>query len=219
MRPWLVFLGAAFVLVGASAFGSLWLLPPPSVDQQATSQLDGHFTPQATVVSDSVPAANASHGTLTLHWTASVPVAVRLTIACAGGAPACGSPPLASWAANLSGTYTFTGPLHWQYVLTWATPPTSSGTFSFSTSATWAVVSPPSIAILIAELASGLLAGVGVVALFLGLFLRGGYQRPPKPVSRTADDASEVAGVTDPRTERSGDGSGRPPPGPPSRSA
>jgi hypothetical protein len=89
--------------------------------------------------------------------------------------------------------------------------------FTFSAVARWAVQSASNPADAIAELASGLLAGVGAVALFLGLFLRGGFQRPPPLVSRTADDAAGVAESTDPRTGKSDVGSARLPPGPPSR--
>jgi hypothetical protein len=219
MRPWLVFLGVAFVLVGGAGAASLLLLPQPTVSQTATSQLDGHFTPEATTVSVLVPAANASHGTLSLRWTSTTPVAVQLATACPPGPPGCRPTVLVAWPANLSGSFSFTGGLRGQYLLSWSTPQTSPATFGFSTSATWTVSVAPTIANVIAEAASGLLAAVGVVALFLGLFLRAGYRRPPTLTSQGADDAAGIAEATDPRTGTSGDGSGRPPPGPPSRSA
>jgi hypothetical protein len=219
MRPWLVFLGVAFLLVGVAGFASLLLLPQPTVSQSATSQLDGHVTPQATTVSVAVPAANASHGVLSLRWSSSNPVGVRLTTACPPAAPSCRPSVLASWSANLSGSYSFQGALQWEYVLSWSTPQGPPTTFGFSTSASWSVSVPPSIANALAEVASGLLAAVGAVALFLGLFLRSGFRRPPPLTSHGADDASGIAMATGPRTETSDAGSSRLPPGPPSHSA
>ncbi|MCI4324569.1 MAG: hypothetical protein L3K00_01595 [Thermoplasmata archaeon] len=218
MRPWLVILGAAFLVVGAGALGALLLTPPASVTQEATSQLDGQFTPGGSVASFVVPAANASQGTLVVHWSASAPVSVRLVLPCPSGATGCAAQTLATWPSNSSGSTTVSGSLHWEYVLTWGAPAGQSATFSFSTSAKWTVTPPRPIADTIAEVASGLLTAVGAVALFLGLFLRGGFQRPPPLVSQGAEDAEAIGRATDPRTGTSDAGSGRPRPGPPSRS-
>ncbi|MCI4328069.1 MAG: hypothetical protein L3J86_00665 [Thermoplasmata archaeon] len=219
MRPWLVIVGVAFLLVGGGALLALLLAPAPSVTQQSTSQLDGQFTPASSTASATIPAANAARGTLVLHWSSTIPVAVDLLVPCAPSLFGCVSgPSLASWPANASGSFSFAGSLNREYVLSWATPAGEPATFTFSAVARWTVQSSPPAADAIAEVASGLLAGVGAVALFLGLFLRGGFQRPPRVVSRTADDAAEVARATDPRTGTSAGGSGRLPPGPPSRS-
>jgi hypothetical protein len=218
MRPWLVILGVAFVLIGLGAIAALALTPSPSVSQQATSQLNGQLTPGGSSASSVVPASNATHGTVTVRWSSSEPLTVRLLFLCPSGSTGCDNLTVAAWPSNSSGSATFSGLLHWQYVLSWQTPVGTSATFSFSARATWTVALPPPAANGIAEVACGLLAAVGAVALFLGLFLRGGFRRPPPLVSQGADDAETIGGATDPRTERSGGGSGRPRRGPPSHS-
>jgi hypothetical protein len=82
----------------------------------------------------------------------------------------------------------------------------------------------PALSLLLSEAAAGALGVIGAVALFLGLFLRGGVYRGPRPLtSRSADDAAAIASeaadlpVTGPRTGPSADGSGPPRPGPPAR--
>jgi hypothetical protein len=218
MRPWLVVAGVAFLLVGGGALVSLVLLPAPPVREQVTSEDSGVPTLPGSTESFDLASTPTTHGTLTVHWTASAPLAVRLsTSGCTAGSSGCPTV-LRSWASNASGSYSVTGPLAPAYVLSWTTPPDVSANVSVASSVTWAVGAPVSTGQWIAEVASGLLAAVGALALFLGLFLRGEFRQPPRVVSREADDAEMVAGATGPRTGRSGDGSEPPRPGPPSRS-
>ncbi|MCI4326817.1 MAG: hypothetical protein L3K16_04180 [Thermoplasmata archaeon] len=217
MRPWIVGIGVAFVLVGGGALAALVVLPPPSNTQLVTSEDSGVPTPPSATESFTLASTATSHGTLSVHWSSTAPLAVRLSSeGCGGGSPGCPST-LRSWPANSSGSYEFTGALARQYSLTWTTPPKVSANFSAASSVTWDVDTPTSLGQVVAEVASGILALVGGIGVFLGLFLRGDFRSPPPIVSRNADDAALVTGdPTDPRTGPSGAGSGPPRRGPPS---
>ncbi len=72
---------------------------------------------------------------------------------------------------------------------------TASAVESWNSTAT----SPLWTALLVDAVAVAL-GAVGAVALFLGLFLRGGvFRGPPPMVSRSAEDAEEIAGGSPPR--------------------
>ncbi|HXQ94574.1 MAG TPA: hypothetical protein VN864_05330 [Thermoplasmata archaeon] len=217
MRPWLVLVGAAFLVVGGGALGALLLLPAPTVAQQVTSQDSGVPTLPGATESFALASTSVAHGTLKLDWSASGPVKVQLASGnCPLGTGGC--PVLRTWASNASGAFSITGPLVAAYTLTWTTPLKEWANVTIDSSVTWNVGAPVSFGQGIAEVASGLLAAVGAVGLFLGLFLRGDFRRPPAVVSRHADDAEGVGGAIGPRTGPSADGSGPPRPGPPSRS-
>jgi hypothetical protein len=218
MRPWLVLVGTAFLVIGGSALVALVLFPPPSVTQELTSQDSGVPTLPNSTETFVLASTQVPHGTLTVHWSSSAPVAVQLLVRGCGRPSAQCSTVLESWAANSSGSFTTSGPLQSSYALTWTTPPKVSANLSVASSVTWVVHPAVSLGQLVAEVASGLLAAVGGIALFLGVFLRGDYRRPLPPVSRHADDAEGVADATGPRTEPSDGGSGSRPPRPPARS-
>jgi hypothetical protein len=217
MRPWIVGIGVAFVLVGGGALAALVVLPAPTNTELVTSEDSGVPTPAGATESFTLASTATSHGSLAVRWSSSVPISVRLSSAgCTGGSPGCPSV-LRSWPSNSSGTYDFSGALESQYSLSWTAPPKLSANVSASSSVTWNVDAPTSFGQVVAEVASGILAVVGGIGVFLGLFLRGDFRSPPTVVSRDADDAALVAGdPTGPRTAPSGVGSGRPPRGPPS---
>ena len=103
MRPWLVVAGVAFLLVGGGALVSLVLLPAPPVREQVTSEDSGVPTLPGSTESFDLASTPTTHGTLTVHWTASAPLAVRLsTSGCTAGSSGCPTV-LRSWASNASG--------------------------------------------------------------------------------------------------------------------
>ena len=219
MRPWLVVTGAAFLLVGAGALAGTLLFPPPGVQHQSTSQLVGRATPPGAVGTFLITGVANVRGTLDVSWSATALISVELNpITCPGGAPSCSGPVLRGWVLNSSGSFSWTGTLQPGYILTWDTGPRVFANVSASAAVTWTVSAPVSFAQVAAELASGLLAVVGVLGLFLGLFLRGGFQTPQAVVSHSADDVEVVAGATGPRTGPTGDGFGPLRREPPSRS-
>lgn len=220
MRPWLVVIGAAFVLVGAASLGGLLILAPPSsVEQEATEQLVADFTPADGFAMFLISGASHPHGTFTLHWNATGPIAAELnTGSCSVHATGCNGTVLKDWGTARNGTFVVAGALGADFVLSWTTAPTVTAVVNASSLVEWDVGSSLSIVDLFAEVASGLLAAVGAVALFLGLFLRGGFRGPPRIVSRSADDAAALSRATGPRTATTDDGSGPPRRGPPARS-
>jgi hypothetical protein len=219
MRPWLVILGMSFLLIGGGALVALLLLPPASVQQQSSAQLVGHATLPNSVGTFLFGGAPSAKGSLMLSWTATARISVTLNAAtCPGGAASCSGPVLAVWPSNSSGTLHWSGELDSDYVLVWTTPPKVFANVSATALVTWSVTPPATLAEVTAEVASGILAVVGGIGLFLGLFLRGDFRVAPPLVSQSADDANELAGFTDPRTGSPGDGSGPPRREPPSRS-
>ena len=220
MRPWLVVLGASLLLIGVGALSGLLFLPPTGVRQQSTSQLVGHATPPGTLGTFLISGVADHRGTVALNWSSTGPVSVQFEPAtCSSGTTPCSGPVLREWPRNTSGTYSWSGPLDGLYQLTWVTPPRVFANVSASAVVSWTVIPPTSVAEWTAEVASGLLAVVGGIGLFLGVFLRGNYRIPPPTVSRHAEDAEAIGAFTDPRTGTPADGSGPPRRGPPSRSA
>jgi hypothetical protein len=220
MRPWLVATGAAFLLVGVGAVVGLQLFSSPPVEQQSSEQLVNDVTPPNGLAMFTVTGTAHSDATFTLRWTSTAPIAVELNAGnCSALAVGCDEPVLHNWSSARSGTFTIDGTIDADYVLAWTTAPSVVATVNSTAVAQWYVATHATLTDLIAEVASGLLAGVGAVAVFLGLFLRGGYRGPPRIVSRTADDAAGVAELTDPRTATSDGGSEPPRRGPPARSA
>ncbi|MCI4320913.1 MAG: hypothetical protein L3K18_01740 [Thermoplasmata archaeon] len=219
MRPWLVVLGTSFLLVGGGALVAILLLPPPSIQQQSSAQLVSHATlPESVGVFPFAGASNAM-GSLTVSWTSTARISVALNAAtCSGGAASCSGPVLAAWPLNSSGSLHWSGKLDSNYALAWTTPAHVYANVSATALVSWQVSPPATLAQITAEVASGILAVVGGIGLFLGLFLRGDFRAAPPIVSRSADDANEVAGLTGPRTGSSDGGSGPLRPGPPSRS-
>jgi hypothetical protein len=219
MRPWLVVCGTVFVLVGVGALGGLLLFSPTPGTDQASEQLIRDVTPPNGFSMLLIAGTAHPHGTLTVRWTSTAAIAVKLNAgSCSDLATGCDEPLLFSWASVRNGSYSFTGPLTADYVLAWTTAPNVTAVVNATSLTDWPVGSGPTVADLAGELAGGLLAGIGAVVLFLGLFLRGGYRASPPIVSRSADDAEAAAAATGPRTATSTDGSGPPRPGPPSRS-
>jgi hypothetical protein len=197
----------------------LLVITPGSVEQQSTEQLVDDVTPPNGFAMFLLSGESHSHGTLTVQWTASAPIAAELNAGtCSAHAMGCEEAVLQNWASARSGSFSISGAIGANYVLSWTTAPTITATVNASSLTEWGVATSPSLVDLVAEVAGGLLAGVGAVAMFLGLFLRGGFRGVAPMVSRSADDAAAVADATGPRTGTSGDGSGPPRRGPPSRS-
>jgi hypothetical protein len=197
---------------------SLVVRPPPAVTQQLTNQDSGVPTPPNSSNSFPLNATAVAHGTVTVVWSSSAPVTAQLDDACLAPGYNCAEQ-LHSWpSASSSGRFSVSGPLSFYYVLSWHTAAHEWANVTIAFTVTWEVPAPVPAGQVFAEVASGLLAVVGALGLFLGLFLRGDFRRPPRAVSRSADDAEAIAGATDPRTGPSDGGSGRPPPGPPARS-
>lgn len=199
MRPGLALLGAvllvlalaAVVLVtfspaGARVTQSVWTIPPEGLLPGATN-----FA--------LLPGSNTTQGTITLTWSASIPTSVRLyespgcraaSLSCAQGTPA------RAWSAVRSGNWSTSGNLVFPFLVVWNTSAPLGGSWGLTAVETVTTsLAPPIWQTLVIDAAGAALAIVGAVALFLGLFLRGGAFAGPAPlVSRSAEDAEEIAG-------------------------
>jgi hypothetical protein len=143
--------------------------------------------------------ANVSSGELTVSWEGSVPTGVRLYEApgCRIAAPTCIQGPAAhTWPASRAGTWSTSGALVFPYLVVWNTSSPVPGSWGFTAVESVTTSLAPAFweeAVLYATAAA--LAIVGAMALFLGLFLRGGaFAGPARLVSRSADDVREIAG-------------------------
>ena len=233
MRPWLVIIGVAFLTLAVGTLGSLYL---PSAPGPSTSvhTFTGLPEPAPSRSSGSSPAINPvnTSSTFLLTWRSTVNLNVSWPW---GNGPSCGGglpcapllQPLATWSNQTSGSWSFTGRLTGPLYLEWYNPGPSGGSISFTLRQT--VTSGSGLAgigALLVDASLVILAAIGGLALFLGVFLRGGVYRGPAPlVSQSAEDAEaisagELAEATGPRTGPSSDGSEGPrrtPSAPPGR--
>jgi hypothetical protein len=149
--------------------------------------------------------SNSSSGAMTISWSGSVTTSVRVyeapgcraaSLACAQGAP------IHSWSVALSGSWSSNGPLVFPYLVIWNTTDPNGGTWGLTAVETQTTSIPTALwQTAVIDAAGAALAVIGAVALFLGLFLRGGAFSGPAPiVSRSADDVEEIAGP--PRTPK-----------------
>lgn len=197
MRPGLVTVGVLLAILAAGMLLVVNLAPSTSQNRDWFTLPPQPLRANATTAVLIQGTATAD-GTLTLHWSATVGAKVALYRApgCAVATPACAvGPPLVAWASNLSGVWSAQGALAFPYLLDWVSAGNATG--AFSADALEESPGAPSLASFGSLLIDGGAAVLGViaaVALFLGLFLRGGvYGEAPPIVSRSADDAAEIA--------------------------
>lgn len=201
MRPGLVILGVGLLVLGAGGLATLFLVPiatPSVTNSSSNSWTAGPAATNSTEILG--PSAHA--GTFTIRWQSSLPlsVAIYTSSGCPPGTPGCPGWHLAvNWTASSSGNWSVDGTVQFPYLFEWANPTSRAGTVVMTTQ----TVTPASATLSpLSELLLGL--GVGVVAfggglaLFLGLFLRGGVYRGPPPVlPRGPDDLDVETGARD----------------------
>lgn len=199
VRPGLVTAG---VLLAVLAAGMLLVvnLAPSSSQNRDWFTLPAQPIPTNSTSVALIQGTDSGRGTFTLHWSATAPARVALysAVGCATASLACiSAPPLASWGGNASGDWAASGDLRFPLLLAWSSPTGAPGEFSASAVEASPGPSPlPSLGVVLIDGGAAVLAVLGGVAIFLGLFLRGGVYRGPAPlVSRSADDAEEVAGL------------------------
>ena len=181
----------AFSPVGTHEVQRVWTVPTGTLPAQGTEDalLQG---------------SNSSSGSLTVTWSASIPTSVRLysSPGCRSAAGPCSLSDLVhTWPAATNGSWTMSGSLVFPFLVIWNTSSPTTGTFGLTAVALVSTPEPAPIwqsAIVLAAAAA--LGVIGAIAVFLGLFLRGGAFAGPAPlVSRSADDASEIAGPPRPK--------------------
>jgi hypothetical protein len=188
VRTGLVVVGLVLALVGVGVALSGFLLPTnnSSTEVRLSSLSAPNIASEQTRVA-LISMVNASSGTLQVTWSAShvLQVAVYQGTPCSAPARYCPSgAPLVNWPSNASGTWNRTGQLTFPYLLSMTNLQVANATLrgtvveSFTVGgnsiATWIVVT-----ILVGGL---LLVSIGALAVFLGLFLRGGVYTEPESV-------------------------------------
>jgi hypothetical protein len=195
VRPGLVMLGVAFVVIGVGSIAAVNLLMTTTtqvVPANGSGPLPAHRS-----IDFLLGGPTLSSGVFTIRWYASGPVSVVLSAArCdAKGGNCTALDPLVRWDASVLGHWTTQGSLRYPMVLVLTNPGTTTVDFGFSASGTATTTTGQSTLVLgFVDAAGGALTAVGAVAIFLGFFLRPHpYEAPPPPVSRSADDVSRIA--------------------------
>jgi hypothetical protein len=218
-----VVIGVAFLAVVAVSATSLYLWPNSDSSRNITTDVPltssgPNETREALLVG-----TNTSSGTFTVSWqsTGAFEVALYDAPTCESASPVCVvGTPIAHWASNESGRWGTQGHLVFPYLLVWTDRVAPAAALQAVSESTAQVSNPAPVWATLATIGALVsLGAVGVLAFFLGLFLRGGvYRRPPRdpPGSPTEPQVSrgEVEGATAPRTGSPGGAVGPPRPGP-----
>ena len=187
VRPGLVAVGVAFALVGAAVIvGILYPGDIPTVERSSSDKV-ANLT-GSDWRSLAVPATASSPATLTFNWSASAPVNVTWYSAypCTPAPHTCvTSPPLWTWIENVSGHWGATGTAGalYEFEVEAAGGPNASVNFSatFTEEYRAGQRTLPPLPFAVTMVGGSLLAGVGAVALYLGLFLPAEVYAPPEP--------------------------------------
>ncbi len=182
MRPGLVAVGAAFLLVGVAV--TVGLLNPgndPTVERTGSAAVPmlpaGEWRPLCF-------AATASQAaTLSLSWASTAPANVSLY---AVGTPCptatTTGPPLWSWSRALGGSDTATVAASSEYEIIVTAPGGGSAPLNFSASFDehyrTGALTLPLVPFVVTMVGASMLTGMGAVALYLGLFLPSGVYGP-----------------------------------------
>ncbi|MCI4342362.1 MAG: hypothetical protein L3K11_08355 [Thermoplasmata archaeon] len=202
MRPGLVVLGSALALLGVLTVGvALDVGPPPGHTSDSTSQVTWTVNGGGRLQS---PPFWGLNGSLRTSWQATVSVTVVLYGgSCPNTLPCDPSKlPVANWTNQTQGSWGTDAPPLYPYHLTISNPGHSSSTVSVTWHSSQVSPSGPiySITQIVAGLSGAVLAAIGGVAIFLGLFLRRNvYGGRPPLTSQHADDAEGVADQQLPR--------------------
>ncbi len=189
--------GGVFLALAVGGLVALFLIPIPTPTVTDTSSTSWTAGPRS-ANSTEILGPSYLNAAFEVHWQSSVPLTVRLYASggCAPGSPGCPDWQLVVTFNNTSGgNWSTPGPVRFPYLVAWSNPANAAGTVVLTTMTTEsgsAGLAPLSEILL--GLGVGALGFVGGLALFLGLFLRGGVYHGPAPlVSRGAEDVEELA--------------------------
>jgi hypothetical protein len=193
VRTGLVFLGAAFLVVGITALAALFALPAGLPQDRNDTWTTVILPSGGSASSPYLWGENGSNAQFTIRWQSTEPV--RLLLKAWNGpwpCPVDGCSPatvVASWGPASSGNWESSGPTQYPYWVVANTSFSGSVAVSVHASGTAGVTSGASaLQTLIGTVAGLLVVAVGVVALFLGLFLRRNpYGPPPAQPPRDAE--------------------------------
>jgi hypothetical protein len=190
VRPWLVVIGAALLVIGVGSFALLLSLP--STTQTTITTFTGNVDSQG---GESLPLwmQNTSQGTLRLAWSASGPLSFSLYHPkdCSQFPDCPTGSAIAAWTAQTSGSWSTSGSLVFPFLLNVSNTGGNAASFraSFSESFVVHAAGIPAVTELFIYTGGAILTVIGALAVFLGIFLRGGVYQGPAPIHpRTASD-------------------------------
>ena len=183
MRPGLVGSGAGLLLLAGLLV--LAALTAPGNRGLQSSRTMAVALPVGASVSTYLWSDNASYSAEAIAWRSSGTVTVTLGPAagCHGAASTCsGTPSIVTWRGNLSGAWSTSAPPGTEWLLRFTNGGGTSAAIQVAATTSVGAPAPdPTWALAVQLVASTTLAAVGAIALFLGLFLRGGVYRRPEP--------------------------------------
>jgi hypothetical protein len=186
VRSGLVLVGVCFLVVGAAALATLFLIPPPTVSDHHDSTTILSVQSGRVALSAPLWGENGTGATLRLSWQADVPVSVTLYAVApprcdAAGCSTNGS--VQSWTGVARGAWSSPGTPECPYFVAAETTGAPAGTIVVSATGTAGEpASAPGVQTLVGSLAAGLVVAVGGLATFLGLFLRTDLYGPSPPL-------------------------------------
>lgn len=199
VRPGLVAVGAVLVVVGAAVF--VGVLDPGNTP--VVERTDPGFVVDLTGGNWRtilLPTTADGHATLTLTWSASALANVSLYQDQNCRAPPCNGPALRYWVGNVSGHWSATGSVGSMYLLWVYAAVNRTVSLNFSATLTeqyrTGQLTLPLLPFAVTMVGASLLAGIGGVGLYLGLFLPaavyGPFDRP-----REGDEPGGTGGAED----------------------
>ena len=214
MRPGLLIVGIVIAVVGAAVLSSIFFLPSATTETRLGSVYVPQLGPGQSYTS-LVEGTNVSSGTLIVGWTATDNVSVQVyrTAPCSAPIGVCATgPPVVRWASNVSGHWSTTEALSFPMIFAVTDPGQVMISLQGIVFETYQVGGVPTWAVLALIAGGGVLVGIGGLAVFLGLFLRGGiYPRPDLRDAPYPDDLDDFGEVDDDDGDL--DPIGRPPTG------
>lgn len=200
MRPGLVAIGIALVVVGGLVCYVGLSVPGSTIAKGLTREISVPDILPAHQRIDVVAVANSSSGSFVFSWTATQPLNVSLYqgVPCSSASGFCESgAALTKWSANTTGGWSHSGAIVSPYLLAIENPQATNVSLTGSLAETYpdGTTAPPT-SMLLTILAGGvLLVVIGGLALFLGLFLRGGVYSEPDSVPPRYAHELERSGV------------------------
>jgi hypothetical protein len=178
MRPGLVGLGIAFLVIGGTAVASLYAFPAgPASTQIVTGSSVVSLQSGASIQSELLWGINATRASFGVTWNSPIGVngwLYSVNATCEDPSACAASPVLVvNWNGETSGSWNTTRNTHFPYYLEFRLTTKGSGIVQIATrSQTTDPITPPLVPELLATLAGALVIAIGAAALFLGLFLR-----------------------------------------------